>query len=249
MGNHFHLLVKIKTSENYSDSDVRRRVGLYYQDEDRVVTEGQIPFFRDKMSSLSEFVKEIKQRFSRYYNKLHGRRGYFWGDRFKSVIVENGDTLVNCLAYIDLNPIRANIVKRPEDYRWSSIGYHIQTCNKEGFLSTDFGLQGYEDLAEAERLKDYREFVYEKGALEVVKGASIGDAVIGKERDKNYELTTVDRLRHKTRYFTDSGIIGTKGFVSHYYEQFKDYFNTSRTKNPKKISGFHDIYSLKTLVQ
>ena len=91
--------------------------------------------------------------------------------------------------------------------------------------------------------------MYEKGALEVVKGASIGDAVIGKERDKNYELTTVDRLRHKTRYFTDSGIIGTKGFVSHYYEQFKDYFNTSRTKNPKKISGFHDIYSLKTLVQ
>jgi len=59
----------------------------------------------------------------------------------------------------------------------------------------------------------------------------------------------VDRLRHKTRYFTDSGIIGTKGFVSHYYEQFKDYFNTSRTKNPKKISGFKDIYSLKTLVQ
>ena len=139
MGNHFHLLVKIKTSENYSDSDVRRRVGSYYQDEKRFVTDGQIPFFRDKLSNLSEFVKEIKQRFSRYYNKLHGRRGYFWGDRFKSVIVENGDTLVNCLAYIDLNPIRANIVKRPEDYRWSSIGYHIQTGNKEGFLSTDFG--------------------------------------------------------------------------------------------------------------
>ncbi len=66
--------------------------------------------------------------------------------------MENGDTLVNCLAYIDLNPIRANIVKKPEDYRRSSIDYYIQTGNKEGFLSTDFGLQGYEDLAEAERL-------------------------------------------------------------------------------------------------
>ena len=50
-------------------------------------------------------------------NKRHNRRGFFWGDRFKSVIVENGDTLINCLAYIDLNPVRAGMVKRPEDYR------------------------------------------------------------------------------------------------------------------------------------
>ena len=247
MGNHFHLLLKIKTSDNYSDSEVKKRVELYYQDENRLVTDGQLPFFREKLSNLSEFIKEVKQRFSRYYNKLHGRRGYFWGDRFKSVIVENGDTLINCLAYIDLNPIRANIVEKPEDYRWSSIGYHIQTGNKANFLSTDFGLNGYEEMTEEERLKDYREFMYEKGALETEKGTTIEDAVIDKERGKDYELTTVDRLRYKTRYFTDSGIIGTKGFVNGYYKQFKNYFYTSRTKKPKKIAGLNGIYSLKTL--
>jgi hypothetical protein len=56
---------------------------------------------------------------------------YFWSDRFKSVIVENGETLINCLAYIDLNPVRAGIVEKPEDYRWSSLGYHIQTGNEK----------------------------------------------------------------------------------------------------------------------
>lgn len=56
---------------------------------DRRFSEAQIPSFRSKWSSLSEFVKEIKQEFSRFYNKRHGRRGFFWGDRFKSVIVEN----------------------------------------------------------------------------------------------------------------------------------------------------------------
>lgn len=249
MGNHFHLLVKMKNPDDYSDEEIRDMVRQYYQDNKRQVTDGQIPFYREKLSNLSEYVKEIKQRFARYYNKQHRRSGYFWGDRFKSVIVEDGDTLINCLAYIDLNPVRANMVEKPEDYRWSSIGYHIQTGNNGNFLSTDFGLNVYEYMTEAERLKDYREFLYKKGALEVVKGASIGDRVIEKERDKNYELTTVDRLRYKTRYFTDSGIIGTKGFVSRHYEQFKDYFNTSRKKNPKKISGFKDIYSLKTLVQ
>ena len=249
MGNHFHLLVKMKNPGDYSDDEIMGMVRRHYQDNKRQVTDGQISFYREKLSNLSEYVKEIKQRFARYYNKQNNRSGYFWGDRFKSVIVEDGDTLINCLAYIDLNPVRANMVEKPEDYRWSSIGYHVQTGNKDGFLSTDFGLNSYGDMTEAERLKDYREFVYEKGTLEVVKGDSINDRVIEKERDKNYELTIVDRLRYRTRYFTDSGIIGTKGFVSNYYKQFKDYFNTNRTKKPKKIAGFNDIYSLKTLVQ
>ena len=39
-----------------------------------------------------------------------------------------------------VNPIRAGLVERPEDYRWNSIGYHIQTGNKDNFLSLDFGL-------------------------------------------------------------------------------------------------------------
>jgi hypothetical protein len=58
------------------------------------------------------------------------------------VIVENGETLINCLAYIDLNPMRAGLVKRPEDYRWNSLGYHVQTGNKDNFLSLDLGPRG-----------------------------------------------------------------------------------------------------------
>jgi hypothetical protein len=42
-----------------------------------------------------------KVGFARYYIRQHNRRDYFWGDRFKSVIVENGQTLINCLAYLD----------------------------------------------------------------------------------------------------------------------------------------------------
>jgi hypothetical protein len=66
---------------------------------------GWIPSLREKLSSLCEFDREIKVGFARFYNKRHNRRGYFWGDRFKSVIVEKGETLINCLAYIDLNPL------------------------------------------------------------------------------------------------------------------------------------------------
>jgi putative transposase len=60
--------------------------------------------------------------------------------------------LINCLAYIDLNPIRAGLVDRPEDYRWNSLGYHIQTGNKDNFLSLDFGLREFGVLDPEERL-------------------------------------------------------------------------------------------------
>ena len=197
----------------------------------------QIPSLRDKLSSLSEFVKEIKQSFSRYYNKRHHRRGTLWGERFKSLIVEKGETLINCLAYIDLNPIRAGLVERPEDYRWNSIGYHRQTGNKDDFLSLDFGLKEFGVVNTEERLKRYRRYVYEAGAVDrSEKGQRkvIGDKILEKERNREFELSRNDRFRYRTRYFTDSGSIGSKEFVSINYQRFKDGFMSKREKIPKR---------------
>ena len=138
MGNHFHLLVKVFPEFKFTDQDIRKRYLEFYGD-DRAFAYDQVPYLREKLSNLSEFVREIKVGFTRYYNNRHNRRGYFWGDRFKSVIVEKGETLINCLAYIDLNPLRAGLVNRPEEYRWNSLGYHIQAGNKDNLLSLDFG--------------------------------------------------------------------------------------------------------------
>jgi hypothetical protein len=71
-------------------------------------------------------VREIKVGIARYYNRHHNRRSNFWGDRFESVIAAKGETLINCLSYIDLNPLRSGLVERPEDYRWSlKIGIYV----------------------------------------------------------------------------------------------------------------------------
>jgi hypothetical protein len=98
MGNHFHLVVRMHPGDNYSDAEIGRRLALYYLDDEgkRELLPGQIPTFRDKWQNLSELIKEIKQAFSRYYNKRHNRRGFFRSDRFKSLRVENGET-INCL--------------------------------------------------------------------------------------------------------------------------------------------------------
>jgi len=99
------------------------------------ISSNKLQKIKNQMADISEYVRAIKQTFSRWYNKMNNRTGYFWGDRFKSVLIEKGEALINCLAYIDLNPVRARIVTRPEDYRWSGIGYRIYTDNKGDFLS------------------------------------------------------------------------------------------------------------------
>jgi len=253
MGNHFHILVRMFPEYQFTDDDIKKRYESFYGDDsDRVFAAGQIPSLREKLSNLSEFIREIKVGFARYYNKRHHRRGYFWGDRFKSVIVENGETLINCLAYIDLNPLRAGLVNRPEDYRWNSLGYHIQTGNKDGFLSLDFGLVEFGLTGAQERLKHYRRYVYEAGALnrpEKRQEKVINKDALKNERNRNYEISRIDRFMYRSRYFTDSGIIGTKEFVSINYQRFKGVFMSKREKIPKPISGLDGVYSLKRLAE
>ena len=249
MGNHFHILVKVLPEYKFSNEEIEKRFADFYGGE-RIFAAGMIPSLREKLSSLSEFVREIKVGFARYYNKRHHRRGYFWGDRFKSVIVEKGETLINCLAYIDLNPLRAGLVERPEEYRWNSLGYHLQTTNKDNFLSLDFGLTELGVKDAKERLRSYRRYVYEAGALGRPGKHSAGvikNKVLEKERTNEFELKRVQRFRCRTRYFTDSGIIGTKEYVSINYQRFKNIFMSKREKIPKAVAGLDGMYSLKRL--
>ena len=251
MGNHFHLLARTVPEYKFTDGDLKKRYVKFYGDE-RFFADGLIPSLREKLSNLSEFVREIKVGFTRYYNRRYNRRGYFWGDRFKSVIVEDGETLINCLAYIDLNPIRAGIAERPEDYRWNSLGYHIQTGNKDNFLSLDFGLREFAVANAKERLRRYRRYVYEAGGLRRSDGKSsetINQKVLEKERKADFETSSLHRFRYRTRYFSDSGIIGTKEFVSRHYMRFKDLFQSKHEKKPKPIKGLNGAYSLKRLAE
>jgi len=246
MGNHFHLLVRMLPEENFTDTELQIRHERFFGQKKRFC-EGHIPFYRLKYASLSEFIKELKQSFSRWYNRRMDRRGFFWSERFKSVIVGKGETLINCLAYIDLNPVRAGIVARPEDYRWSSLGCHVQQGNTDGFLSLDFGLNAAGEIDTAERLRRYRQYVYEVGELETGHGARIAPEIAQKERRKGYTLTRKDRFLHRSRYFTDSAVIGSREFVMESFQRFRATLNISKDRQPKRIAGLDGMYALKRL--
>ena len=249
MDNHFHILAWFLPEHEFSDEQIRERFEAFYGDS-REFVPGLMAYYRNKLSSLSEYVKEIKQTFSRFYNKRYNRRGTLWGERFKSVIVEKGETLINCLAYIDLNPVRAGIVESPDDYRWCSLGYHVQTGNRDNFLSFDFGLEAFGDLNREERLRRYRRYVYEKGAVKKPGGKESGiicEAILEKERDEGFAVDQFRSFRYRTRHFTDSVIIGSKDFVHETYLHFKELFQAKREKKPNPVRGIEGLYSLKRL--
>jgi hypothetical protein len=71
--------------------------------------------------------------------------------------------------------------------------------------------------------------------------------LLQKSAKKDFEISRVSRFRHRTRYFSDSGIIVSKEFVVENYERFKHLFHSKHEKKPKPIKGLEGMYSLKRL--
>jgi putative transposase len=74
----------------------------------------------DTPESLGQLMKALAACMTRYLNKLEGRSGTFWESRYKSSVAQTDTYLLACSRYIELNPVRAGIVSRAENYRWSS---------------------------------------------------------------------------------------------------------------------------------
>jgi len=69
--------------------------------------------------TLSETMHWIGGSFSRRFNRLRNRHGHLWEGRFRSTIIEENSYFFRCMAYVDLNPVRAAMVPTPLEYRWS----------------------------------------------------------------------------------------------------------------------------------
>ncbi|MFQ5882713.1 MAG: transposase [Candidatus Methylomirabilales bacterium] len=69
---------------------------------------------------LGRFMQSVGRRYVRYINLKYGRSRTLWEGRFKSAVVSRDEYLIVCSRYIELNPVRAGLVKHPRDYPWSS---------------------------------------------------------------------------------------------------------------------------------
>ena len=234
MDNHFHLLVKTLSVEDINNEELKERLSRHYKNISNETTESELLKYKEKLTDISEYVKSIKMTFSRWYNKRNNRKGYFWGDRFKSVLVESGESLLNMLAYIDLNPVRANICSKPEEYRWCSFSGRLAK-SKDAFLS----FEG----TEIDKMEDYVSFVYGAGKLEKKNNEGMEKGKISE--DSGHEINL---WHHRIRYFSDTLVIGSKGFIEYAYKTFEDKITKKERKAHKiPINLQHDLYSIRRL--
>lgn len=74
---------------------------------------------------IPQMMQAVGRRYVRYFNQRQGRTGTLWEGRYKSTLIQSERYLLTCMAYIDLNPVRAGLASEPADYPWSSHSHYI----------------------------------------------------------------------------------------------------------------------------
>ena len=227
LSNHFHVLVRVPKKTEIADAELLRRYCLLhprptcYQATRLKVIESQLADngpdaeeWRRRMSALmgdvSQFMKLLKQRFSIWFNKSHGRFGTLWSERFKSVLVEGaGRVLRTMAAYIDLNCVRAGLAEDPKDYRFC--GY------AEAVAGHDGAREGLGSVCEGKLWAGtqgaYRQLLFGAGVGPREKGGGISIEAFKRVMAEGGQLPLADALRCRIRYFSDGAVLGGRAFV------------------------------------
>lgn len=148
MSNHYHLVVFIDQAKasQWTDDEVIGRwrkvfhgpyaVQKYASGKPLTTQETQTvqacaTIWRERLTNLSWFVRCLNEHIARRANDEDGCTGRFWESRFKSQALLDQQALLSCMAYVDLNPLRAKIAKTPEESDFTSVQERIQNYKQE----------------------------------------------------------------------------------------------------------------------
>ena len=143
MSNHYHLVLHIDrdTATNWSDAEVIEQwqrlfkgsvLSQRYSQQEKLsraeqdALNQQISEWRERLMSISWFMRCLNEPIAREANKEDNATGRFWEGRFKSQALLDEQALAACMAYVDLNPIRARMARSPEQSDHTSIQQRIK---------------------------------------------------------------------------------------------------------------------------
>jgi REP element-mobilizing transposase RayT len=201
--------------------------------------------FKDRFCDVSLFTKELKERFSRWFNKQNGRRGTLWMDRFKSVLVEGEAALATMAAYIDLNPVRAGIMDDPMLYEYSGYG-DATNGSKRARRGLCKALNLPQDSWETRGLARYRLFLFDEGLPVEPKSTSLGK---GKRKRRGIkmgartevianggEISPAQALRKRVASFSNGVAVGSERFVRRVASRYRKEMGRKKERHPRAIS-------------
>jgi len=124
MGNHYHLVVHVPEFRALSRRELlpyaQARWGRRWKRRTRNWTDQRWLQFNHDIFSLDVFMKDLQGPFASWFNRSFDRRGHLWAQRYNCIKLEDLRAVQECLFYIELNPVRAGLCERPEEWKESS---------------------------------------------------------------------------------------------------------------------------------
>lgn len=162
----------------------------------------------EQKDEIATIMKRIGVSYAHWYNRKYDRVGHVFQDRYKSEIVKDEGYLINLLRYIHNNPVKAQIVTDPKDYKWSSFTSYSRECkNPTGLTNTTFILGILSENEEIAR-KSYEDFMMKQESndhfldIELVVKARKSDDDLYKDIQKilnGQPITAIQTLEKKKR--------------------------------------------------
>jgi len=136
-----------------------------------------------KAEALGALMKALGQRYTQYVNKMYKRSGTLWEGRYKSCPIQAETYLLACQRYIELNPVRANMVGHPAEYKWSSYATNAQ--GDKNLIIQPHAIYKALGLDAASRRAAYRElfrYSLDIGVVDEIRKATNGNYVLGNSK-------------------------------------------------------------------
>ena len=270
MSNHFHVLVEVppRPAGGLEDEEFFRRLAAIYPERTRDEIRGQLAQRRAggdeegaaelkerylrRMWDLGSYMQSVKQCFTSWYNRQRERRGTLWEERYKSVLVEDGQAARVMAAYIDLNPVRAGMVKRAEEYRWCGYaeavaGGSAARAGVERVMATYERMRGGASPTydRASFMKEYRMILFFDGEEREREDAVTGRTEIARRgfsaeevaqvMQSGGKLSSLQMLRCRMRAFTDGAVLGSSRFVNDCFDAMRDQFGPNRKDGARPL--------------
>jgi hypothetical protein len=198
------------------------------------------------MGDVSQFMKLLKQRFTKWFNDSHERYGTIWSERFKSVLVEDGRALQTVAAYIDLNPVRAGLTQDPKDYRFC--GYAEAVAGNQTLRSSLASVFEEKEWRAAHNY--YRQLLYGSGGKAKNNAASLSAEQVNKVIKEKGSLSAAELVRCRVRYFTDGAVLGSKEFIAEQLSRYCQRTGRQENLDPQPlptVSGMEGLATLRDL--
>ncbi len=144
--------------------------------------------------SLPKTFQSLGRRYVQYFNSTYERTGTLWEGRYRATLIESETYLLACSRYIELNPVRAEMVRHPRDYRWSSYHYHAE--GKSVPLLSPHKLYQRLGSTAAERQQAYRTLFRHHlsgETLDAIREATNKAWVLGSDKFKDRLAKKLDR--------------------------------------------------------